>query len=32
MKFKFFYEKVHNLSAIGRILHEKVDHLKSDVH
>ena len=32
MKFSKFYEKVHNLPAFGRILHEKVDHLKSDVH
>ena len=32
MKFSEFYEKVHNLPAFGKILHEKVDHLKSDVH
>ena len=31
MKFLKFYEKVHNLPAFGRILHEKVDNLKSDV-
>ena len=32
MKFSKSYEKVHNLPAFGRILYEKVVHLKSDVH
>ena len=30
--FSKFYEKVHNPSAFARIFHEKVVHLKSDVH
>ena len=31
MKFSELYEKVHNLPDFGRIPHEKVIHLKSDV-
>ena len=32
MKFSDLYEKVHNLPDFGRISHEKVVHLKSDLH